>query len=467
MVPSPRMRGSTLARLNRRRRRYAFPAHAGIDRRRPSATCRTGCLPRACGDRPRESGSALIMRRPSPRMRGSTENAERRCGYAGAFPAHAGIDPKRRTKWIRLSRLPRACGDRPPLDMPLGNTRRPSPRMRGSTLPVHQFNSLALAFPAHAGIDLAMGLLPASDQRLPRACGDRPSTSRSRSVAIQPSPRMRGSTRGHVFDGEPRDAFPAHAGIDPSHRVRSPAPTCLPRACGDRPDVLCSVSATDAPSPRMRGSTPSTAPLCDSFLAFPAHAGIDLIRGGQEAAIKRLPRACGDRPSLAVTLPARSWPSPRMRGSTRDGHTRCGAFVAFPAHAGIDPALLYSEAGRSGLPRACGDRPVPGCAMEATMLPSPRMRGSTRSECSFQWSSTAFPAHAGIDLACTSSRNNASCLPRACGDRPFGCSLAIVLSTPSPRMRGSTWRVIHKAPSVYAFPAHAGIDPRSHCVGTR
>ncbi len=152
---------------------------------------------------------------------------------------------------------------------------------------------------------------------------------------------------------------------------------CLPRACGDRPAPLFAVISVVWPPPRMRGSTSisrSTYTLCH---ASPAHAGIDPRRRYTHCASHRLPRACGDRPFDWSDKSEHELPPPRMRGSTsRLGLTHLGHFAS-PAHAGIDP--LTSPVGWKVrcLPRACGDRPLLAVIFLPPYRPPPRMRGST------------------------------------------------------------------------------------------
>ena len=214
---SPRTRGSTQHPPRVARHIGGFPAHAGID--------------------PSSAPPATATKRLPPRTRGSTSLEHQPHRSSLGFPAHAGIDPGDCT-WIGArSGLPRARGDRPVygIDYPLGVTA--SPRTRGSTLVCGPSRRPGGGFPAHAGIDPRRRRRSCRPARLPRARGDRPAGEAGRESSIEASPRTRGSTLQKSVDHAYGGGFPAHAGIDPTRATRRSSSTRLPRARGDRP--LC------------------------------------------------------------------------------------------------------------------------------------------------------------------------------------------------------------------------------------
>ena len=153
-------------------------------------------------------------------------------------------------------------------------------------------------------------------------------------------------------------AFPAHAGIDLALRGSRRFQGRLPRARGDRPIWTTPRASIGAPSPRTRGSTRHLGLRACVDRAFPAHAGIDLSCATGFFGAIRLPRARGDRPANCIGCPKGGAPSPRTRGSTFGLRWQRRTASAFPAHAGIDPVAMIRYGPRSGLPRARGDRPA-------------------------------------------------------------------------------------------------------------
>ena len=90
---------------------FAFPAHAGMNRLLIGGCTVETCVPRACGDEPKQE-KAL----EEPEI---------------AFPAHAGMNRMRNPACPMPSSVPRACGDEPLLEFTRTATDKRSPRMRG------------------------------------------------------------------------------------------------------------------------------------------------------------------------------------------------------------------------------------------------------------------------------------------------------------------------------------------------
>ena len=193
--------------------------------------------------------------------------------------------------------------------------------------------------------------------------------------------------------------------MDPAPRpmLSDPATGRLPRACGDGPSVLPLWRPARGGFPRMRGWTLPPAERRPGDHGFPAHAGMDPSGTPRRRRRGRLPHACGDGPSTSSFNRTPMMASPRMRGWT----CRC---------------LLVPHRGCSRLPRACGDGPEAATTGTPAATASPRMRGWTPARSSDPGGPSGFPAHAGMD-----PRPRAICcgpgsrrLPRACGDGPTG-----------------------------------------------
>jgi len=291
------MRGSTHQQRRTLADHGGSPAHAGIDLPLALRRSSSARLPRACGDRPASDRSFRKVSMAPPRMRGSTLPHSKQKKAGEGSPAHAGID-RCRARWrSRCGRLPRACGDRPHAQLACAPARTAPPRMRGSTPGLDGIRFDGLGSPAHAGIDPHHASAASLESRLPRACGDRPPKGRRLRAQLKAPPRMRGSTRDRVPRQWWPAGSPAHAGIDPATRPPIWRWTWLPRACGDRPDQWRICFVWDGAPPRMRGSTVRAQVLYPQPRGSPAHAGIDHRFFSPGDHVSRLPRACGDRPT--------------------------------------------------------------------------------------------------------------------------------------------------------------------------
>ena len=192
-------------------------------------------FPRARGDRPLGGYFYPWHAVLPPRTRGSTPRNAYVPFLALASPAHAGIDPNYLHQPERCIRFPRARGDRPPSPRPLSVRMLLPPRTRGSTRSGPRLRLSVLASPAHAGIDQIQRRKRIACSSFPRARGDRPVAVASTGFEIELPPRTRGSTvreRRVLVD---TDASPAHAGIDPIYKYPLTFPESFPRARGDRP----------------------------------------------------------------------------------------------------------------------------------------------------------------------------------------------------------------------------------------
>ncbi len=195
---------------------------------------------------------------------------------------------------------------------------------------------------------------------LPRARGDRPSSSVNVWAGLQAAPRTRGSTLGKTAEQHEVNGCPAHAGIDPSRTRPAQIARRLPRARGDRPSKSRRRNCRHRAAPRTRGSTFYPIFKALGLQGCPAHAGIDPKKEHRHVTALRLPRARGDRPVLVLTSANRCRAAPRTRGSTILDSLFTLSRKGCPAHAGIDPTDGKAAARTTRLPRARGDRPNAG-----------------------------------------------------------------------------------------------------------
>ena len=186
---------------------------------------------------------------------------------------------------------------------------------------------------------------------------------------------------------------------------------------------------------------------------------MDPIRVSIRISSSRLPRTRGDGPAGSRTSSVRTRASPHTRGWTAHEPTRRARAQGFPAHAGMDPGRPAAVATSSGLPRTRGDGPVTGSPSACAVGASPHTRGWTGGARTVVVRPLGFPAHAGMDPRSHRPGPCARGLPRTRGDGPS--ALASYSSPPgaSPHTRGWTHAMGTMDPAAPGFPAHAGMDP--------
>ncbi len=187
------------------------------------------------GDRPLDHRLPSYGCAFTPHARGSTIDRERDFTVAMVYPACAGIDPYCRM-WVQIAwSLPRMRGDRPKKNRQPNHLPPFTPHARGSTV----FRQFKLAcqrvYPACAGIDLNEEATFEFWKSLPRMRGDRPRLRLRRSCEQLFTPHARGSTRRANSDTLFLEVYPACAGIDLAAAAAGVAGYCLPRMRGDRP----------------------------------------------------------------------------------------------------------------------------------------------------------------------------------------------------------------------------------------
>ena len=294
-----------------------FPAHAGMDPRADGAHDGRTRLPRTRGDGPGTNGAGVRTSPASPHTRGWTRSASE--GQAGppGFPAHAGMDPRRPGPPCAGGWLPRTRGDGPRLVVLGVSVHRASPHTRGWTSAPANAAVSAAGFPAHAGMDPRSPPRRRRRRGLPRTRGDGPA---SRASCLRPrvaSPHTRGWTRWILLRPAAIPGFPAHAGMDPRSPCSRPAARWLPRTRGDGPLYPERTRRETQASPHTRGWTPARGGFGLVDAGFPAHAGMDPSRSSRSSRRRRLPRTRGDGPFLYDLSDRRTEASPHTRGWTQ------------------------------------------------------------------------------------------------------------------------------------------------------
>ena len=152
----------------------AFPARAGMAR--PSQPSSRGIrgVPRPRGDGPAAALPRRTCRLRSPPARGwPGDDLARPCDVA-AFPARAGMARRRSARTGRAARVPRPRGDGPSAVKLAAVSAARSPPARGWPAPARGAPGLVAAFPARAGMARPTKTVSVSSPGVPRPRGDGP-----------------------------------------------------------------------------------------------------------------------------------------------------------------------------------------------------------------------------------------------------------------------------------------------------
>ena len=192
--------------------------------------------------------------------------------------------------------FPRTRGDGPRPQPPIGSMPGVSPHTRGWTHGRPVMVGAHPGFPAHAGMDPGPGSRQPPGRRFPRTRGDGPVEGAGRRDPPRVSPHTRGWTRSGRAGRSARLGFPAHAGMDPRHRARSPTDAWFPRTRGDGPRPRLFRRGRTVVSPHTRGWTRHGLSSTVSVGGFPAHAGMDPRTRTASSTAPGFPRTRGDGP---------------------------------------------------------------------------------------------------------------------------------------------------------------------------
>ena len=149
-------------------------------------------------------------------------------------------------------------------------------------------------------------------------------------------------------------------------------------------------------------------------------------------------------------------PSPRVRGSPRSTGRRSASRGSIPACAGKPPSPAPRATGARVHPRVCGEAGGPVQWLIRGRGPSPRVRGSPAWLGETRPVEGSIPACAGKPVTPASRRHGATVHPRVCGEALGQHRANLAREGPSPRVRGSPyWRIL-RAPEDGSIPACAG-----------
>ena len=216
LAVSPHTRGWTQRSGVTQPQGIGFPAHAGMD---PAPSCvppHQGRFPRTRGDGPLEAVRPPPVLEVSPHTRGWTAALGDGGRLPAGFPAHAGMDLRESGRPDRAWRFPRTRGDGPWSPGVTPAHTEVSPHTRGWTCTTLCILAPSGGFPAHAGMDPCRRSRTWIRAWFPRTRGDGPPTIYDGDLVVMVSPHTRGWTRGLRRLRRRRGGFPAHAGMDPT-----------------------------------------------------------------------------------------------------------------------------------------------------------------------------------------------------------------------------------------------------------
>jgi len=228
---------------------------------------------------------------------------------------------------------------------------------------------------------------------------------------------------------------------------------------GDPPKAHKEGSLTYGSTPHARGSTPPYFSIAAEIRVYPACAGIHPRRASPRTMRERLPRMRGDPPSTLLPIAKGIESTPHARGSTCRYRTRWPLMLVYPACAGIHPPRKRTGCASRRLPRMRGDPPCDKTRRTTADGSTPHARGSTLSRHISHPTMYVYPACAGIHLIPGRIMIGIQGLPRMRGDPPSPMKPTLSPSASTPHARGSTMRELGKVLRHKVYPACAGIHP--------
>ena len=279
--------------------------------------------------------------------------------------------------------FPRASGDGPGCTRTALQGRRFPPRERGWSPALHPAAQDSRVSPARAGMVPSAGSLSATAHGFPRASGDGPSANTASTKAGEFPPRERGWSTWAAHRGGQLGVSPARAGMVPDERAGGDVPAGFPRASGDGPKEKQHDHTQQTFPPRERGWSRNGSGLRIACIVSPARAGMVPWRRSMRRTSSSFPRASGDGPYTGGPVAQADGFPPRERGWSRIGAEGASVQGVSPARAGMQAARPSRTDRPHGFPRASGDagRPSPTyygwlCSRESLLRPQPAQEDS-------------------------------------------------------------------------------------------
>ena len=299
----------------------------------------------------------------------------------------------------------------------------------------------------------------------PRVCGEAQEDLERDHPGLGPSPRVRGSLGQPAQNLRAARSIPACAGKPCPSASRAPVVQVHPRVCGEAAAGRGPTAPGPGPSPRVRGSPSRGTRGPPGPGSIPACAGKPPFPAASRRKLGVHPRVCGEASPPSPLTPADLGPSPRVRGSRRSQARRASRPGSIPACAGKPEETMLPDGLPWVHPRVCGE------AMSASMRrmpltgPSPRVRGSRQPDVQPAAAPGSIPACAGKPRPVCRSEPRTGVHPRVCGEAPAAQRRRARRTGPSPRVRGSLGAPARPGCRAGSIPACAGKPPGPRCAG--
>lgn len=271
-----------------------------------------------------------------------------------------------------------------------------------------------------------------------RTCGDRSTGFGSGSFGFEASPRARGSTCHVLLAGAGFLGFPACAGMYPLPLTPRSCPRRLPCTCGDVPVVLATYEGATKAHPHVRGYTLRTADVWRAGAGSCACAGMDPGFRSSRWRRARLPRMRGDRPDVTQYWPLVKEAPPHVRGWTQHRPQIDRIEAGSPAHAGMDPRSTPGPTGSTRLPRMCGDGPSVAIWVPKLLKAPPYARGCTSGRLAEERDRRGTPARAGMGPSRPARSRRPIWFPGTRGDVPVLVPAKVCVPEAPPHVQGWT-----------------------------
>ena len=199
------------------------------------------------------------------------------------------------------------------------------------------------------------------------------------------------------------------------------------------------VSLTASGFPRTRGDGPSLRSFAGTTAEVsPAHAGMDLSMSKSITPSMCFPRTRGDGPPETSGRHYLEWFPPHTRGWTHSYMVDGQLVPVSPAHAGMDLICSSISLLFASFPRTRGDGPPSPSVLRMRGGFPPHTRGWTVRGEFLMGACDVSPAHAGMDLLGRWSRASSLRFPRTRGDGPPGQIITSAVKVFPPHTRGWT-----------------------------
>jgi hypothetical protein len=313
------------------------PARAGMDPRRPCATCRPSRLPCTRRDGPVvRHTNGRVLKAPL-HAQGWTPQDLAREHQVGGSPARAGMDPGSRSRACWGSRLPCTRRDGPLDGANLVEANLAPLHAQGWTLPRACGGDRRRGSPARAGMDPRDKVASLLIARLPCTRRDGPRELRRELDGSQAPLHAQGWTLCRCLAAHMTRGSPARAGMDPSTKHRATPAHRLPCTRRDGPNARCARLVRAGAPLHAQGWTRRRRCPGRMGRGSPARAGMDRCQRPKARPRARLPCTRRDGPAsnhvarVAAVAPlhAQGWTLSRL------AHLSDG--FGSPARAGMDP----------------------------------------------------------------------------------------------------------------------------------